>query len=120
MAPPDTRKGVHFDLASSPGSLPDLSSFDDASLTSQDSSGIMPFVNAQLLAHGFTHGSGLDTEGLGAESVTKLSKCLMSMLGQRTVRAMNGERRRKRVEWEPVGRHEACRRLDNQVSDSLI
>jgi hypothetical protein len=79
-------RGVHFAMPDSPG-FPSLDNgLDDASLaTIEDSSGAMAFINAQLLAHGFTHGSGIVTDGMPSETIVKLSKCLLNMLGQRTV-----------------------------------
>jgi hypothetical protein len=46
----------------------------------------MHFINAQLLAHGFAHSGGLSVDGLAVQDMEKLTKCLISMLGQRTVR----------------------------------
>ncbi|CAL1714045.1 unnamed protein product [Somion occarium] len=47
------------------------------------SSSSLQYVNSQLLAHGFTHGTGLSLDGLGKEDTEKVVKCLLGMLSQR-------------------------------------
>jgi hypothetical protein len=67
---------------------PDLSALlADASIA-DDASGALPFVNAQLVAHGFAQGAGLRTDGLDADASARLAKCLLGMLGQRSVRML--------------------------------
>jgi hypothetical protein len=78
------RKGVHFDLDDSLDlGLPSL---DADSSVADTAAANMHFINAQLLAHGFAHSGGLSVDGLAVQDMEKLAKCLISMLGQRTVR----------------------------------
>ena len=44
------------------------------------------YVNAQLVAHGFTHGSGIRLDALPSKDQQVALKCLVNMLGQRVVR----------------------------------
>jgi myosin heavy subunit len=44
------------------------------------------YVNAQLVAHGFTHGSGIRLDALSSKDQQAALKCLVNMLGQRVVR----------------------------------
>jgi len=44
------------------------------------------YVNAQLVAHGFTHGSGIRLDALPSKDQQAAVKCLVNMLGQRVVR----------------------------------
>ena len=43
------------------------------------------YVNAQLVAHGFTHGSGIRLDALSSKDQQVALKCLVNMLGQRVV-----------------------------------
>jgi hypothetical protein len=45
----------------------------------------MDFLNAQLVAHGFTHGHGLNLSDLRGKDQGTVLKCLANMLGQRMV-----------------------------------
>ncbi|KAL1941270.1 hypothetical protein VTO73DRAFT_7482 [Trametes versicolor] len=76
------QKLVHWALNVS---LSDLGSpFSDAgSSESCSSTSSLQYVNSQLLAHGFTHGSGLSLDGLGKEDADKVVKCILGMLSQR-------------------------------------
>jgi hypothetical protein len=97
-------RGMRF---TSPG--PDLSAQLADELAAEDASGAMPFVNAQLVAHGFAHGAGLDTAGLDPAAVARLSKCLLGLLGQRSVRVSNSARER---EWALSGLQEDMKRAE--------
>ena len=44
------------------------------------------YVNAQLVAHGFTHGAGIRLDALSGKDQQVALKCLVNMLGQRVVR----------------------------------
>ncbi|KAI0628058.1 Afadin and alpha-actinin-binding-domain-containing protein [Trametes polyzona] len=76
------KKLVHWALNAS---LSDLGSpFSDAgSSDSCSSTSSLQYVNSQLLAHGFTHGSGLCLDGLAKEDADKVVKCILGMLSQR-------------------------------------
>lgn len=43
------------------------------------------YLNAQLVAHGFTHGAGLNLADLRGREQQDVLKCLSNMLGQRLV-----------------------------------
>ncbi|EJD41752.1 hypothetical protein AURDEDRAFT_153111 [Auricularia subglabra TFB-10046 SS5] len=76
-----------YDIAnSSLGSPPQIDpSLNDATFESDVDSddGGLAYVNAQLLAHGFAHGNGLDLGGLDAGSAKAVVKCIMGLLSQR-------------------------------------
>ncbi|KAK7685742.1 hypothetical protein QCA50_011088 [Cerrena zonata] len=74
------KKLVHWDLGLSPEFG---SSFEGDSTDSTTSASSLQYVNSQLLAHGFTHGSGLSLDGLGKDDTEKVVKCLLGMLSQR-------------------------------------
>lgn len=79
------RKLVHWDS----GLSPDFgSSFEGDSTDSTSYTSSLHYVNSQLLAHGFTHGSGLSLEGLEKDDTEKVVKCLLGMLSQRVVRRL--------------------------------
>jgi len=46
------------------------------------------YVNAQLVAHGFTHGTGIRLDALPSKDQQIALKCLVNMLGQRVVRRL--------------------------------
>ena len=75
-------KLVHWDL----GLSPDSGSFEGDSTDSDTSASSLQYVNSQLLAHGFTQGSGLSLDGLAKDDTEKVVKCLLGMLSQRVVR----------------------------------
>jgi len=78
MATPLGVRGVHFeDISVSEFGTP-LSA---AAPTSID------YVNAQLVAHGFAHGNGLNLSDLRGKDQQVVLKCLANMLGQRLVRS---------------------------------
>ncbi|KZV96762.1 hypothetical protein EXIGLDRAFT_833344 [Exidia glandulosa HHB12029] len=75
-----------YDMANSSLGSPDASLHDlDATLESDldSGSGSLAYVNAQLLAHGFAHGDGLDLDGLDAGSAKAVVKCILGLLSQR-------------------------------------
>lgn len=79
------KKLVHWALDASLSEL--ASPFSDASTSdSYSSTSSLQYLNSQLLAHGFTHGSGLSFEGLAKEDAEKAVKCILGMLSQRIVR----------------------------------
>ena len=86
------KKLVHWALETlgSP-SLPSLKlpgHAEDESMTDsseESDTATLQYVNSQLLAHGFTHNSGISLEGTSKEDAEKVLKCLVSMLGQRMV-----------------------------------
>ncbi|KAG8836352.1 hypothetical protein FRC17_005638 [Serendipita sp. 399] len=60
--------------------------FDDISISSIDSPAAptsIDYINGQLVAHGFTHGRGLNLSDLRGQDQQMVVKCLSSMLGQR-------------------------------------
>ena len=61
---------------------------DDVSMSSMGSP-VAPtsidYLNGQLVAHGFTHGHGLNLSELRGQDQQMVLKCLSSMLGQRLV-----------------------------------
>jgi len=91
MAQTPTRKILRWaqELAnSSIGSPPHVDlSLNDASLDSvvDPEYGGLAHVNAQLLAHGFAHGDGLQLDGLDPGSAKMVVKCVMGLLSQRAV-----------------------------------
>lgn len=88
MNTPGNNHGVHWDLDASL-SLPG-SPFSDASTSeSQNPTGSVQYINAQLLAHGFTQGPGLNLDGLGGTDLDRVVKCLLGMLSQRVVSALS-------------------------------
>ncbi|KAI0071156.1 hypothetical protein K474DRAFT_1652846 [Panus rudis PR-1116 ss-1] len=54
-----------------------------SSESSTNSTSSLQYVNSQLVAHGFVHGSGLCLDGLGRDDTEKVVKCLLGMLSQR-------------------------------------
>jgi hypothetical protein len=73
---------VHW--APSPAlSLSDTSSTSTSSITSTSS---LQYINAQLVSHGFALPPGLSLDGLSTADAEGVTKCLLSMLGQRVVR----------------------------------
>ncbi|KAI0831981.1 Afadin and alpha-actinin-binding-domain-containing protein [Trametes gibbosa] len=82
MAATTPKKLVHWALNAS---LSDLGSpFSDAgSSESCSSTSSLQYVNSQLLAHGFTHDSGLCLDGLAKADADKVVKCVLGMLSQR-------------------------------------
>lgn len=59
----------------------EASSSDSSAFTSS-----LQYINAQLVAHGFTPSPGLSCEGLSKSDTDILAKCLLAMLSQRVVR----------------------------------
>jgi hypothetical protein len=55
---------------------------DESSMASTSS---LQYVNSQLLAHGFTSGSGLCLDGVSNADSERVVKCLLGMLSQRVV-----------------------------------
>lgn len=56
-----------------------------SSSDSINASSTFQYINSQLIAHGYTRGSGVSFEGLSREDSDKLSKCMLGMLSQRNV-----------------------------------
>ena len=77
------KKLVHWalDLAKSP-SVGSPGS-EDSSTDSCSSS--LPYINSQLIAHGYTHQPGISLDGTSKEDAERVVKCLLSMLSQRIV-----------------------------------
>jgi hypothetical protein len=67
-----------FDISNSQFGSP----YSDASVSSTSS---LQYINSQLVAHGFAHGSGLSLDGLERADMDRVVKCLIGMLGQRVV-----------------------------------
>ncbi|KAG8758300.1 hypothetical protein FRC14_000358 [Serendipita sp. 396] len=60
--------------------------FDDISISSMGSPAAptsIDYINGQLVAHGFTHGQGLNLSDMRGQDQQMVVKCLSSMLGQR-------------------------------------
>ncbi|KAI0769209.1 Afadin and alpha-actinin-binding-domain-containing protein [Irpex lacteus] len=74
------KKLVHWalDLAKSPS----VSSPGSESSTDSCSSSL-PYINSQLIAHGYTHQPGISLEGTSKDDAERVVKCLLSMLSQR-------------------------------------
>ncbi|KAI0738684.1 Afadin and alpha-actinin-binding-domain-containing protein [Daedaleopsis nitida] len=66
-------------------SLSELASpFSEAgSSDSCTSTSSLPYINAQLSAHGFVHDGGLSLDGLAKGDADRVVKCILSMLSQR-------------------------------------
>ncbi|KAF9269252.1 hypothetical protein L218DRAFT_429376 [Marasmius fiardii PR-910] len=83
--PANGKKLVHWD-ANSPDTNNDslsLSLPNDSTESSFISTSSLQYVNAQLVAHGFTSTPGLSLEGLSNEDLNRATKCLMDLLAQR-------------------------------------
>lgn len=52
---------------------------------STDSSSSFQYINAQLVAHGFTQNHGISLDGLSSDNMDSIAKCLIAMLGERVV-----------------------------------
>ena len=81
MATP--KKLVHWALDVSLSGLG--SPFSEATSSDSIATSSLDYINAQLLAHGFTHEKGLSLDGLAKEDTDKVIKCLLGMLSQRIV-----------------------------------
>ena len=57
-----------------------------SSTDSVNDSSTLAYINSQLVAHGFARGSGVSFDGLSRQDADRLSKCMLGMLGQRSVR----------------------------------
>jgi hypothetical protein len=75
---PVTTRNVHWENEASELSF--ASPLRDVSAQS------IQYVNAQLVAHGFTHGAGIRLDALPSKEQQVALKCLVNMLGQRVVR----------------------------------
>ncbi|KAL0068361.1 hypothetical protein AAF712_004439 [Marasmius tenuissimus] len=86
-ATPANKKLVHWE-SSSPAISEDLDSIslslpNSSTESSFVSTSSLQYVNAQLVAHGFTSTPGLSLEGISNEDLNRATKCLMDMLAQR-------------------------------------
>ncbi|KAL0571441.1 hypothetical protein V5O48_010531 [Marasmius crinis-equi] len=83
--PANSKKLVHWDK--SPAVSEDFDSISlslpNDSTDSFVSTSSLQYVNAQLVAHGFTPTPGLSLEGISNDSLNRVTKCLMDMLAQR-------------------------------------
>ncbi|KAI0339683.1 hypothetical protein BDW22DRAFT_1422215 [Trametopsis cervina] len=79
MATP-AKKLVHWSL--DPSGSPVFGSPGSEGLSDTTSSSL-PYINSQLIAHGFTHQPGLSLEGTNKEDTERVVKCLLAMLSQR-------------------------------------
>ncbi|KAH9930287.1 Afadin and alpha-actinin-binding-domain-containing protein [Fomitopsis serialis] len=59
------------------------SPFSDGASSESTSTSSLEYINAQLIAHGYTHGQGLSLDGLAKQDTEKVVKCLLGMLSQR-------------------------------------
>jgi hypothetical protein len=77
------KKLVHWalDLAKSP----DFGSPASESSSTDTCSSSLPYINSQLVAHGFTYKPGISLDGTSKEDAERVVKCLLSMLNQRMV-----------------------------------
>ncbi|KAI0091494.1 Afadin and alpha-actinin-binding-domain-containing protein [Irpex rosettiformis] len=75
------KKLVHWalDLAKSPSV--DSPGSEGSSTDSCSSS--LPYINSQLIAHGYTHQPGISLDGTSKDDAERVVKCLLSMLSQR-------------------------------------
>ncbi|KAH8091643.1 Afadin and alpha-actinin-binding-domain-containing protein [Cristinia sonorae] len=82
MATTPKKTVVHWALDAS---LSDFGSpFSEASSAeSSSSTSSLQYINAQLIAHGFTQHPGLSLDGMQKEDSERLVKCLLGMLSQR-------------------------------------
>jgi hypothetical protein len=76
-ATPLAARGVHFE---------DISASDFGTPLSAAAPTSIDYLNAQLVAHGFAHGNGLNLTELRGKDQQVVLKCLANMLGQRLVR----------------------------------
>jgi len=81
MATP--KKSVHWGTNNSFSDTAESLSF--ASTSSDTCSSALEYVNAQLVAHGFAPPPGLSLDGISNANAERVSKCLLDLLGQRTV-----------------------------------
>ncbi|KAJ8092949.1 hypothetical protein PM082_011269 [Marasmius tenuissimus] len=84
--PANHKKLVHWE--SSPAVSEDLDSIslslpNSSTESSFVSTSSLQYVNAQLVAHGFTSTPGLSLEGISNQDLNRATKCLMDMLAQR-------------------------------------
>jgi hypothetical protein len=78
-ATPLAARGVHFE---------DFSASDFGTPLSAAAPTSIDYLNAQLVAHGFAHGNGLNLTELRGKDQQVVLKCLANMLGQRLVRSL--------------------------------
>lgn len=64
---------------------PILASPGNDSSVADTTSSSLPYINSQLIAHGFTHKPGLSLDGTSKDDAERVVKCLLAMLGQRVV-----------------------------------
>jgi len=84
-ATPAPKNTVHWAPSPVPSPLSDSCSF--ASTSSISSTSTLQYINAQLISHGFAVSPGLCLDGLSSADAEGVTKCLLSMLGQRVVSA---------------------------------
>ena len=80
------KKLVHWHMNSPSFSNINSPFFDGTSESSMVSTSSMEYINAQLVAHGFTPSPGLCLDGISNDDSARVVKCLLGMLGQRVVR----------------------------------
>ncbi|KAK1217771.1 hypothetical protein PQX77_019579, partial [Marasmius sp. AFHP31] len=85
--PATNKKLVHWQ-SNSPATSEDLDSIslslpNSSTESSFVSTSSLQYVNAQLVAHGFTSTPGLSLDGISNEDLNRATKCLMDMLAQR-------------------------------------
>ncbi|KAH9986669.1 Afadin and alpha-actinin-binding-domain-containing protein [Russula compacta] len=81
-ATPATKNTVHWAPSPVPSPFSDTSSTSASSIATTSTSAIQ-YVNAQLISHGFALSPGLSLDGLSSADAEGVTKCLLSMLGQR-------------------------------------
>lgn len=62
-----------------------FSPFSEATSSDSIATSSLDYINAQLLAHGFSRDKGLSLDGLAKNDSDKVIKCLLGMLSQRIV-----------------------------------
>src|SRR5260221_13735036 len=80
---PAPKNTVHW--APSPVLSTHSDSCSTASTSSISSTSTLQYINGQLSSHGFAVSPGLCLDGLSSADAEGVTKCLLSMLGQRVV-----------------------------------
>ncbi|KAI0701494.1 Afadin and alpha-actinin-binding-domain-containing protein [Cytidiella melzeri] len=75
------KKLVHWALDL--GKSPSLGSPTSEGSSSDSCSSSLPYINSQLIAHGYTHQPGISLDGASKADAERVVKCLLSMLSQR-------------------------------------
>lgn len=122
-ATPATKNSVHWAPSPVPSPFSDTSSASASSISTTSTSAIQ-YVNAQLISHGFAVSPGLSLDGLSSADAEGVTKCLLSMLGQRVVSGAIAHSpsppNDECTNLPFIGRHDTCRGPDDETSHTLL